>query len=55
MKAVFKCLKCGCRWKGEPGPTQCPMCKYLYVKWINYKKMREIWNRERERLNEEPI
>ena len=55
MRAHFKCLRCNCRWKSEPGPTQCPACGHLYVKWINYEEMREIWNKRRKEINEEPI
>ena len=46
MSANFKCLKCGYHWEYYPGPTQCPMCGHLYVKWINYEEMRKEWNKK---------
>lgn len=55
MKAKFKCLKCSCKWKDIPGPTQCPMCGHLYVKWENYEEMREMWNAERDRTGRRRI
>ena len=40
IKAEYKCLKCGCKWKEVlRGPTQCPMCNHLYVKWVNYQEL----------------
>ena len=33
------CLSCGQEWEDKPGPTECPKCKHLYVKWLNYKEM----------------
>lgn len=47
MKAQFQCLRCNYRWETKPGPTQCPICGYLYVKWINYEELREVWNKGR--------
>lgn len=49
MLAKFKCLKCDCHWEYYPGPTQCPRCAHLYVKWINYEEMRKEWNKKRVR------
>jgi len=43
MLAKFKCLECDCHWQSYPGPTQCPKCAHLYVKWINYEEMRKEW------------
>ena len=40
MLAEFKCLKCGHKWHNKPGPTQCPICNYLYVRWVNYEQWR---------------
>jgi rubrerythrin len=37
MLAEFKCLKCGYEYKDKPGPTICPKCSHLYVKWVNYE------------------
>jgi Zn finger protein HypA/HybF involved in hydrogenase expression len=55
MRALFQCLKCKCKWETQPGPTQCPKCGHLYVKWINYKSLREIWNKQRQKDGEELI
>lgn len=45
--AKFICLKCKYEWVDFPGPTQCPNCGYLYVKWINYNELRKIWNKDK--------
>ena len=45
--ADFKCLKCNYRWKSEPGPTQCPICGHLYIKWLNFESMMKQWELER--------
>lgn len=44
MLAKHKCLKCGCKWDSRPGPTQCPLCNHLYIKWVNYDEMRKMWD-----------
>ncbi len=44
MKAKYKCLKCGYQYKSPPGPTQCPKCNHLYIKWLNFEDMRKQWN-----------
>ncbi len=52
MRAEYICLRCSHEWiektRGGPvhdprghdyeshGPTQCPGCYHLYVKWTNY-------------------
>lgn len=36
--AEYKCLKCEYKYYGK-GPTQCPKCYNLYVKWINYEEL----------------
>jgi rubrerythrin len=41
MMAQFRCLKCFFKWEDKPGPTDCPKCGYRYVKWLNFKKMRQ--------------
>ena len=41
--AKFKCLKCGHGWKDKPGPTQCPKCGHLFVKWVNYEMLANGW------------
>ena len=38
--ASYKCLKCGYKYFSKPGPTQCPECDHLYVKWLNYEKLK---------------
>lgn len=42
--AKFKCLRCHYTWEDKTGPTQCPICGHLYVKWENYEELREKWN-----------
>jgi len=49
MLAKFMCLKCFYKWEDNPGPTQCPSCNHLYVKWLNYEEMRKQWDLEKER------
>jgi rubrerythrin len=44
--AKFKCIKCDFLWESNPGPTQCPKCDHLYVKWLNYEQMRKEWDQE---------
>jgi len=55
MKAKHRCLKCFYYWESQPGPTQCPICGHLYVKWENYEEMRKAWNEERKRRGRQPI
>ena len=43
--AHFQCLSCLYSWKSNPGPTQCPVCKHDYVKWLNYEDMRKEWDK----------
>ena len=43
-EAKYKCLNCGFEWGCKPGPTQCPFCHNLYVKWVNYDELRKIWD-----------
>jgi rubrerythrin len=35
----MRCLKCGYRWYQDPGPAECPSCKTLYIKWLNYDEL----------------
>lgn len=49
MLAKFLCLKCSYIWESNPCPTQCPKCNHLYVKWVNYEKMRRVWDLKGER------
>ena len=38
--AEYKCLKCSFEYKDKPGPTTCPVCGHLYVKWTNYEEVK---------------
>jgi len=38
MKAKYKCCYCNYEYEDEPGPTECPRCRHLYVKWVNYEE-----------------
>ena len=49
MLAKHKCLQCGYEWESRPGPTQCPLCNHLYIKWVNYDEMRKMWD-DREKI-----
>ena len=35
----YKCMKCGFEYKHPVRQTQCPKCKHLYVKWLNYDEL----------------
>ena len=37
MRASYTCLGCGHKFHSEAGPTNCPKCEYVYVKWENYE------------------
>lgn len=37
--AEFLCLKCHFTYKAKPGPTSCPNCGHLYIKWLNHKEI----------------
>ena len=40
MKAKYLCLKCNLEWEEElKGPTECPKCHFIYIKWLNYKEL----------------
>lgn len=44
MQAKYKCLKCEHLWEEKlKGPTQCPKCGHVYVKWLNYEEMEKEW------------
>lgn len=38
--AAYRCLSCGKEWGGWIGPTECPYCGHLYVKWLDYPEAR---------------
>jgi len=42
--AEYQCLKCNHKYQNSPGPTQCPKCSHLFVKWINYEELRKQWD-----------
>jgi hypothetical protein len=35
--AQYCCLGCGSRFEGWAGPTECPACSHVYVKWLDYE------------------
>ncbi len=37
--ADYLCLRCRYVYQDDPGPTQCPKCGHLYIKWLNYKDL----------------
>lgn len=42
MECRYKCMKCGFEFImpfPEPITCQNPMCKSLYVEWLNYKEV----------------
>lgn len=39
--AIYKCLKCGHNYTGKPGPTICPICNHVYIKWVNYDDIKK--------------
>lgn len=47
MNARFKCLRCNYLYFSNLGPTQCPKCGNLYVKWENYTEWREKANEQK--------
>ena len=42
-------MKCKFKFKGRPGPVQCPTCGHLYIQWLNYKLWGNIYERYLER------
>jgi rubrerythrin len=36
--AHYRCLKCGHEWKQTPTMVDCPKCRHLYIKWVNYNE-----------------
>jgi DNA-directed RNA polymerase subunit RPC12/RpoP len=37
MIAEYRCLKCDHVFRGPTGAIDCPKCKHLVVKWVNYE------------------
>ena len=50
MLAKFKCLGCGYEYEDKPGPTTCPQCKHIWIKWLNYEEMERLIFREERKL-----
>ncbi len=47
IKPQYICLECNYEFERElPGPTQCPRCGHLYVKWLNYEQMRPLFEED---------
>ena len=40
--ARYVCGRCGFKYVGLPGPTQCQKCSHLYIKWENFKLWIEV-------------
>lgn len=40
IKARFCCLSCGVIYVHKSGPSNCPVCGHLYVKWLNVSEIR---------------
>ncbi len=36
--AEYKCLSCSYVWKEKAGPVFCPICKNIWINWLNYNK-----------------
>jgi hypothetical protein len=49
MNAKYECLKCHYKYEDRPRQTQCPKCKHLYVKWVNYQEWRTYTDLEEEK------
>jgi len=35
-RARYRCESCGHIWIQRAGPTQCPRCECLMVRWLNH-------------------
>jgi len=38
LEATFECLGCRFRWKGAPGPVDCPRCGGPRVRWVDFER-----------------
>lgn len=50
----FKCLKCAFQWKTPQKHPECPKCKHLYLKWLNYELFEVKYERPKEEPPKEP-
>ena len=41
MKAKFRCLRCEYEYEDGPGPTTCPECGHIYIKWVDYEEWKK--------------
>lgn len=37
--AEYECLRCRHHWSEMAGPTVCPSCGHVYVRWLNFYKL----------------
>ena len=37
--AKYRCKSCHSEWEDYSGPTECPVCRHLYVDWLNYEEL----------------
>lgn len=44
--AHYRCLRCDHEWHEPAGPTQCPRCEHLYVRWVNYNDLTDPKSRQ---------
>ena len=43
--AKYKCMGCGYKWEGKPGPVICPKCGFFEnIKWFNYRRFMKVGN-----------
>jgi len=42
VAAEYTCCLCLYMYKGPPGPTTCPHCASVYVKWVNYEEWSKL-------------
>lgn len=48
--AEYECVKCGLKYNSMPGPTFCPKCGSIWVKWVNWEAWREKHKDEYENI-----
>ncbi len=52
MKKELRCLKCNYEWDSDTGNTDCINCGNIWVKWINYEKWQEDYDKKCKGKNE---